>query len=409
MRIAHVIDSVLKRASGPSYSVVSLCTALARRGHEVELHVLAPAPDLTGSGFTLHAHPRGGFPKRLGRSPAAREALREAAGRVDLIHTHGLWRAPHIYGARAVDGLPCKLVTSPRGALSPWARSWHPWRKRLMWWTVQRSALARAHLFHATSDREVVQIREAGFDAPVVVIANGIDVPEALPPKDVGPGPRRLLFLGRIHPIKGVDRLIEAWRRVQDAAPDWHLDVVGFDEAGYAGEMAKHAVAIGAERVRVLGPMYDAEKEALLCGADLFVLPSHTENFGVAVAEALARGVPAIASRGTPWEDLVPRGCGWWVEGTVEGLEACLREALVLPRERLQAMGAKGRAWMQQDLAWPRLAQQMEEAYRWLLGGGPPPGSLAGGPNAASASRSAEHGSAGGVAPSTSNRSLPSL
>lgn len=366
MKIIHVIDTIQKQASGPSYTVVSLCEALAKRGHDVELHVLAPAPDLGARGFTLHAHPRGGFPRRLGGSRAARRALFASARTADIVHTHGLWRMPHIYAASAAASASCGLVASPRGALSAWARAWHVWRKRIMWWTVQRRALRRADLFHATASREADEIRAAGLLAPIAVIPNGVDAPPDLPGRSPSTGPRRLLFLGRIHPIKGLDRLLEAWRAVQDAAPEWELHVVGFDEDGYTGRLQALAQQLGTRRVHFAGPVYGEEKEALLRSTDLFILPSHTENFSMAVAEALSRRVPVVATRGTPWEGLVEHGCGWWVEGDPSSLAACLREALALPSEDLAARGSRGREWMLRDLRWERIAERMESSYRWI-------------------------------------------
>jgi glycosyltransferase involved in cell wall biosynthesis len=374
MRLIHVIHSIQKQASGPTYSVVSLAAALARRGHEVELHVLAPAPDVSDRGFRLVAYPPSRLLRRFGGSSAARRGLKVAARTADIMHVHGMWRMPHVHAAAATVGTECRLLFSPRGSLSAWAMSWHRLQKRLMWAAFVGRALRRAHLFHATAQREAEEIRAAGFTVPIAVVPNGTEVQSHLTPRVAREGTRRVLFLGRIHPIKGVDRLLHAWRLVESETPGWELHIVGFDEAGYTAQMQALTQQLRLSRVRFAPPVYGEAKEALLRDTDLFVLPSHTENFSIAVAEALARGIPVIATRGTPWEGLEEQRCGWWVDGAPESLARSLREALSMPAERLVEFGGRGRAWVERDLRWERVAEQMEQTYAWMrVGGSAPP------------------------------------
>ncbi|HEU4950675.1 MAG TPA: glycosyltransferase, partial [Holophagaceae bacterium] len=188
------------------------------------------------------------------------------------------------------------------------------------------------------------------------------------------PGPRRtLLYLGRLHPVKGIDRLLRAWARLEAERPDWDLRILGPDNGGHLAELQRLAAALGLRRAAFGGPVYGAEKVQAYLAADLFVLPTHSENFGMTVAEALAAGTPAVVTRGAPWEGLVREGAGWWIDPGTEALEAALREATALAPARREAMGRAGRAWMARDFAWDAIGRRMAETYRWLREGGAPP------------------------------------
>ncbi len=185
--------------------------------------------------------------------------------------------------------------------------------------------------------------------------------------------PKRVLFLGRIHPTKGVDRLLEAWHRLGEATRDWELIIAGPLDQPYAESMIALKNRLGLSAVSFLGEVTGDAKQQLYSSSNLFVLPTHSENFGMAVAEALAHGIPAIVTRGAPWEGLQTHCCGWWIEQGVEALVYTLAEAIQTPPDILQEMGLRGREWMGQEFAWPRIGQMMAEFYLWLLGKGERP------------------------------------
>lgn len=369
MNLVHVISGVREEASGPSYTVPRLCQALAARGHDVTLSSSGTAKPVPGVRLDLHAQ----WPvlRRFAVSPGLARALTKNASTADIIHNHGLWSMVNVASGWVVPGRRAKLVLSPRGMLAPWALGWSRRSKRLVW-PLQCRALARADLLHATSMEEFADIRAQGFRAPVAVIANGIDLP-AVSARFSGAGGRTLLFLSRLHPIKGVDRLLHAWQALQDQHPDWQLVIAGRGESAHVREVAELAARLGVQRVSFPGPLYGADKSQAYSDADLFVLPSHSENFGVVVAEALAHGCPAVVSRGAPWSGLETEGCGWWVEHDVLALASALDKAMSLPVEALTEMGLRGRTWMERDFSWASIAQRMETAYGWLLDGGTPP------------------------------------
>lgn len=365
MKLLHVVPHISAEASGPSYSVPRLCQALAEEGHEVRLTCLGAARPVPG--VQVEVHPQWPVARRFAISPAHARALARAADEVDIVHNHSLWSMVNVAAGWVVPGKRAKLVVSPRGTLSSWALGHSRWRKRLLW-PLQRRVLARADLLHATSEAEYEDIRARGFRTPVVVIPNGIDVPPLAPrrPQD---GLRTLLFLGRLHPVKGIDRLLDAWAALEAMFPEWQLVIAGKGEPVHEAAIRAQAARLSLQRVRFPGPLYGEDKAAAYRAADLFVLPTHSENFGMAVAEALAHGCPAIVSKGAPWSGLDLERCGWWIDQDVSTLRAILARAMTLPVMTLQLMGQRGHAWMAREFGWASVASRMDATYRWLLGG----------------------------------------
>jgi glycosyltransferase involved in cell wall biosynthesis len=311
--------------------------------------------------------------KKLCLSNQLARALDEATITADIVHNHSLWLMPNIYPATAAARRGKPFVVSPRGTFAKRALEYSSQAKRLFWAALQGPAVRTAACFHATSYQEYLDIRRASLVRPVAIIPNGVDVPDE-PAIDVRrERPRTLLYLGRLHRIKGLDLLLHAWNRVANTAPDWRLRIVGPDEARYRHELERLANELGAPRVEFAGARYGSEKTAEFGAAQLFILPSHTENFGMSVAEALAQGTPVITTTGTPWIGIRDHGCGWYVDPTADALESALREALLLEPAELAKMGQSGREWMVRDFAWSMVAKKMEMTYRWLIAGGAPP------------------------------------
>jgi glycosyltransferase involved in cell wall biosynthesis len=342
---------------------------LAVLGTSVSLHALNP-PSAVPYSFPICYYPAWPVLPSLGISPVMKSALRNRASKADILHNHSLWMMPNVYPCKAVAGSNCRLVCSPRGTLSDWALQRSKWAKKIMWLSGQANVVKKAACLHATSESEYEDIRRLGVRAPVAVIPNGIDLP-ALPPREVAASEqmRRLLFFGRIHPVKGLDLLLPAWRRVQDSFPEWELQIAGEDNSGYRNRVQELAHSLAARRVTFSGPAYGAEKTALFCRAQLYVLPTHTENFGVTVAESLAHAVPAIVTKGAPWQGLEQHQCGWWPDISVDSLAESLGAALRLSPDELHAKGKRGRAWMEQEFSWPKIGGMMQETYQWVLGG----------------------------------------
>jgi glycosyltransferase involved in cell wall biosynthesis len=184
-----------------------------------------------------------------------------------------------------------------------------------------------------------------------------------------------MLFLSRLHPKKGVLELIEAWSSVRPNR--WRLVVAGPDEGSYRRTVERRLDALGVRgSVELIGEIDDASKSQLYESVDVFVLPTHSENFGIVVAEALAHGVPVITTTGAPWRELETHNAGWWIELTPTALAAAIRSATEVSDEDRRAMGLRGKALVESRYGWENAACHTVNVYRWALGGGERPGCI---------------------------------
>jgi glycosyltransferase involved in cell wall biosynthesis len=360
-----------------------LCEALPQAGVEPKLLTVAAINEVDGelakNGYQGrqfrwdHAHTP--ILKALRRSRHLARSLNESVGETDIVHNHGLWLMPNVYAGRETARAGTPLVVSPRGMLGAAALAFSRRKKKLFWALLQGPALRHAACFHATSEAEYDEIRAFGIRAPIAVIPNGIDLPQMVRGPMTG-SERVVLSLGRLHPKKGLDRLLRAWAVVEPGRPDWLLRIIGPSEAGHDNELRALAASLHLQRVSIEAPLYDEEKDKAYRLADLFVLPTHNENFGVSVAEALAAEVPVIVTKGAPWRKLKDEDCGWWIDHGVEPLAAALSQATSLPREQLEVMGARGRAWMAREYSWVRTAHNVSEIYSWLCVGSAMPATV---------------------------------
>ena len=386
MKVIQIVPSVAAESSGPSYSVPALCQGLTSAGCEVSLHFLDDVPSqLVQVPYQVTSYPRRELGlKNLGRSPAMLADLMEVARTADIIHNNSLWMMPNVYPSWVVRRLrrknlnpSLKLVTAPRGTLASWSLAKGKWKKRIFGALFQYPALRLTDMFHATSEKEYEEIRALGYRQPVAIVPIGMDIPEAdvfnaeaQRSREAEVNRKRVVFFGRLHKVKGVDRLVRAWERV--ARDGWELVIAGPD-CGMLEELKGLVAERRLPRVSFVGEINGHAKYEFLANADIYVLPSDTENFGVTVAEALASGTPVIASHGTPWQGLERERCGRWVPVGVEPLAAALKELMAISDEERIAMGARGREWIRRDFSWEGIGAQMKAAYEWLLGKGERP------------------------------------
>lgn len=377
LAIDHVLGSISDPNAGPSYSVTSLAVAQAVQGLKPHIHTVAgwrgygEPPLLPGVAHTAYALSRMPVLRRMAHSQALQRSVFSRAQSPTILHAHGLWLLPNIYPGEAVTqlGARAKLICAPRGMLGADALRFSSLPKRAVWLLAQRRALARAHCIHATAESEYREIRAAGLVNPVAIIRNGIEMPEEISTVSATTRERVILSLGRIHPKKGLDRLIAAWSRVEGTHPNWRLRIVGPAEGDYHRQLIAMAQKKGLQNVTIEPALSGDRKQQAFHEAELFVLPSLNENFAMTVAEALAYGVPVIATRGAPWSGLDLHRCGWWIEHGIDVLAATLDSAMSMPRSELSRMGQRGRAWMERDFAWDAVAREMGDVYRWLVDG----------------------------------------
>lgn len=361
MKIFLAGTSLRPSYGGPAYSVARLAVALADVGARVGLWT---ADQSVSSTPLISA--REEVRLMIGK---ATEALAEF-GAVDVLHDNGIW-LPHNHQLAVLAAQRhVPRVVSTRGMLEPWAFRHKRLKKWLAWQLYQWRDLQRAQLLHATAAQEARNLEGFGLGVPVLMIPNGVDLPDIEPGKAAARKARKArqqtaLFLGRIYPVKGLPMLVEAWARVRPEG--WRLQIAGPDEAGHRAEIERVVSAAGLNGVvSFLGPIEGEAKSGAYSNADLFILPSYSESFGMAVAEALAHGLPVLTTKGAPWPELAARGCGWSVAPTVEGIARGLCQSTSQDPAALRAMGARGRAWVAADFGWDAVANRFLDAYEQL-------------------------------------------
>jgi glycosyltransferase involved in cell wall biosynthesis len=381
MHIASVIPGLARSSGGPTAVVVELMEALARQGVRASIVSVKGSPE--GSEWIPDPQRvrtvlvRGWSSPRLRLSGARGFATRLAdfcrEERVDVLHNHGLWTPVNHSAARVAHRLALPLLWTTHGMLNPWAFGHKAWKKKLAWWLYQKRDLVGANVLHATSKPEADALHVLLPSRRIATIPNGVSLPEWKEPTR-GTSPRKVLFLGRIYPVKGLLNLVRAWAMVRPAG--WQCVIAGPDECGHKNEVETAIRAAGLQDgFRFAGTVGGEDKWQLYRRADLLVLPSFTENFGIVVAEALAAGVPAITTKGTPWKELETHQCGWWVDIGAEPLAAALREAMGLSDDERREMGLRGRRLVEERYSWPRIAADMKSVYDWMLAS-PRPGSI---------------------------------
>jgi glycosyltransferase involved in cell wall biosynthesis len=381
LRLLHVIPSYYPavRYGGPIRSVHALGAALVRRGHQVSVYTtnidgdgdldvpLGTPVDMDG--VLVHYFPVGAI-RRLCWSPALARQLRRTVASFDLVHLHSVFLWPTYSAARAARRARVPYIVSPRGMLvRDVIRAKSRFAKSAWIELVERRSLSEAARVHVTAEIEEAEAKALGLRLPdTFCVPNGVSWPSHHPALDAGPFARiprpYALFLSRVNRKKGLDRLIRAWKWV----PRLALIIGGNDDEGILPELLALARSEGvADRLTFLGPVSDEHKWALYENAQMFILPSYSENFGNVVAEAMAMACPVVITPDVGLATLVREvGCGVITPGEPRVLAQAITD---LQQNELQRkrFGALGRQAAIERLSWAGVAAQMEaEYYRTL-------------------------------------------
>ena len=371
MKVLHVSPSFYpsKAYGGTIRSGYGLCRGLAQLGCDVRVLTT----DTDGLGRTLgvandrevqvdglrvrYCHKR----LRHSVSPALLRVLPSYIQWANVVHLTAVYSFPTFPTLFFCRLFNKPVVWSPRGALQRWegsSRVVHKW----VWESICQKLAPRNNLvLHVTSQAEAEQSLKRFPILRAVVIPNGVELPQNLK-RSASNGRLRLLYLGRLHPIKGIETLLEACGIVGRLSPDWHLFIAGTGLPSYVDFLKSKVRELGlSDQVEFVGEVFEEKKEALFAQSDVALVPSHIENFGIVVAESLAHAVPVIASKGTPWIGLETNRCGLWVDNDPESLATAIRKIRTLP---LQEMGQRGREWMEKDFSWESLSGEMLAVYR---------------------------------------------
>ena len=370
-RVVHTIPSVADASNGYTVAALRLCENLIGLGVDVQLASIDKKGHRKMPDY-VRLFPMSPGPRRLGVSAQMHQWLRKsaAAGETGLIHTHSLWQMPCVYPGWVSQWSWTPSVVSPHGTLAAAAFESGSRVKKPFWRFVQKPALDSATAFCATAQTELEDIRKHGFRQPIALLPIGVEVPQF---ERMQPKRRTALYLSRVHPIKQPDMLIRAWAKLWQEFPEWDLRIVGpdYDNPGYIDEMKRLAGELGVQRARFDGELTGDDKLDAYRSADVYVLPTKTENFGITIAEALAAGTPVIVTTGAPWGKIVSHGAGWWIEQGVDPLIAAMRDAMKRTRPQLAEMGERGRRWMLDEYQWSSVTARTLALYDWIISGMP--------------------------------------
>lgn len=375
LRVVHTVAGIGSWAGGPPRTVTQLCSSLSKLN--IDVHLVSgrrPARDRElvrpCEEVSLHIKDESVMRVVPGLGKLIHNLVSDARceGKDVILHDHGLWLPINHVVARYARKHKVIRLLHPRGTLEKWSLAYRSAKKKFAMSLYQGNDLHTVDVFCATAEQEMESIRRLGFKQPVAVLPNGVGFPlAAATNSSLGTlGYRYAVFLSRIHPKKNLISLVKAWAKARPGG--WKLKIAGPDEVGYLADVKREIEVQGiGSSVDILGAVEGADKASLLTGASLFILPSHSENFGVVVAEALAYGVPVISTLGTPWLELRSAGCGWWVEPTVNGLANAIVEAVNISAEEWYQRSCRAKL-LAAKFNWASIGEGTNQVYQWLLG-----------------------------------------
>ncbi len=362
MRVIHYIPTIDRNWGGTTAYIQLLANEL---GKQTELHIFTHASEnpVEMQNCQIHYLPSW---KQLGTMK--REFMRLMNDiQPDVFHVNGCWIPGCALTQKWAQEIGVKVVLTPHGMLEPWIMARHYWTRKLpALWLYQKAAVRNADCLHATAISEKENLLKLGYNDRIEIIPNGIEVDKIALKKD-WERKKRILFLSRIHVKKGIEFLMEAVALLKDQLEGYVIEIAGEGEKEYIAQLKQKAKELQIESlVQFCGGVYGDSKWELFRHADVFVLPTHSENFGIVVAEALACGTLVITTKGTPWQELETDGCGWWTEIGTEALIAALRKFLALSDGEIERMGRNGRKLVEDKYSSRKMAEDMVRMYNEL-------------------------------------------
>lgn len=375
MNVLQVIGTLAPSYGGPSIAIPMLCRGLSERGHHVELFSLGASMDepertpnsSNGCEFAVTTFPVWG-PETLGISPRLRKELRKRAQEFDIVHIHSLYGSHTRAASRACRRQGIPYVVSPHGSLDPYHWRQKRWKKAPYERFIERPSLnaSRAIVVNSAHERRGVEL--LGFDVPTRIVPQGVARPAGW--KDFRDaalrtdGPSSIVYIGRVATKKRIDLLVDAFAAVAASRSDVELVIAGPSQNVVGDALRAQIARLGlGNRIRLVGGVYGDEKWKLLARASMFVLPSEDESFGVAVAEAMAAGVPVIVSDGVALHaEVMERGAGVVVERSVSSVAEAIERLLRAP-DLAATLGRRGMELATSEFSWSCISAKSEAVY----------------------------------------------
>jgi len=367
MNILHTIPSLGVNSGGPPVSTTLAVKGLRAQGVDAEIlthEVSSGGENIIEKEYTHFLPPP--LERKFGYSKDFRNYL-EKNRKYDLYHCQGVWQYPTYITAKKARKFGKPYVITPRGMLYPQEFERSTIKKKIAMALFQKRDLQQAACIHVTCREEMEHLRDLGITTPVAVIPNPIETKGFLDQPVNSPEKMRFGYLGRIHPRKKVERLLYAWDQLEGKTGDKELVIIGAGDHKYHQFLKDEAGRLQLQNVEFTGFLSGQAKEDKLASLSYLVVPSNFENFGMIIAEALVRGIPVIASKGTPWQDLETYDCGWWVENDVETLIQKMKEAIGLSDDRRRGMAEQGKKLIQEKYTIESVGKKLQKVYSWLL------------------------------------------
>lgn len=372
MKILHS-GSLDVKFGGPALSTYLTIKGLVRTGVQSELLMppLGKNGALLANDIPIH-YTADIKNLRWGYMPQLHHTLRQLP-EYDLFHIQGLW----LYLGHGVASFARKqnkpYVVSLRGMLYPQALAHSALIKKISLLLYQRNDLQRAACIQATCKEELDYYRKLGFSNPVAVLPNPIYIAGLIEHPIRSSQKLRIGYLGRVHPRKRIERLIYAFDVLRDELQEAELLIIGSGDERYEQFLRNEVIRLNLTNVRFTGFLTGDEKNKAILSLSYLVVPSDFENFGNIVTEALVRGVPVIASKGMPWQELEECHCGWWIDNDQETINQTLHIAINTSESERIEMGMNGKQLVAEKYSVDSLGGKMKQLYEWILYGGAKP------------------------------------
>ncbi len=286
----------------------------------------------------------------------------------DIVHVNCCWTPQCAYAQRIAQKAGYQVVITPHGMLEPWIVSRHYYTRKLPALLLyQRSAIRNAVALHATAEGEKENLLKLKLNDNIFIVPNGIEV-EKIKMKQSWQRKKNILFLSRVHPKKGIELLLEAVSTLSHELEGYKINIAGEGEENYIAELKNKAEKLTIDdKIHFLGGVYGDRKWQLYREADLFVLPTYSENFGIVIAEALASGTPVITTKGTPWQELQTRNCGYWTDINATTITDALRDFLKKNIDEIETFGRNGRKLIEANYSSQAMATQLLNNYKQII------------------------------------------
>jgi poly(glycerol-phosphate) alpha-glucosyltransferase len=371
-----IVTPTISRAGGGIFPVVlAHARELTRLGHRVTVYGLNDDPHGLDRNLWSEVNLKVYRKWPFGFSPLLASDLRRGAH--DLLHQHGLWLyiSVAVNRWRKLTGKP--VIISAHGMLEPWALANSSWKKWIAGLIFERQNVGGASTIQC-SGSEVQGVRSYMARSVVAMLPNGtelVDLHQDLDPPNfmLSAERRTLLFLGRLHPKKGIEELIRAWGIIKELYPSvsdkWQLVIAGWDDGHHVHSWELLASSLGLKREELIfsGPCFGAEKIEILSYADAFILPSYSEGLPIAVLEAWSFALPVFMTRECNIPDGFEAGAAIEITNRPEALARILAERL--PGVDLPEIGKSGRNLVEQRFAWPKIVNDLSLVYQWIVYG----------------------------------------